>query len=154
MGIWIFCDTSEYSCSYGRWNNFRMATIDATFNYIKSHAISTECEHEQFYVNKLREIINEIDSEPDLNIDIFLNYCNQPHFIDGLIFLNIYGVYSFCNKTDCDGYYSVGNSYDICQLFNLINDFYIDKEYTKHMIKRVKKIFKHSIRKRKIVTIS
>ena len=48
-----------------------MATIDATFNYIKSHAISTECEREQFYVNKLLEIINNIASEPDLNIDIF-----------------------------------------------------------------------------------
>jgi hypothetical protein len=154
MGIWIFCDTSEYSCSYGRWNNFRMATIDATFNYIKSHAISTECEREQFYVNKMLEIINKIESEPDLKIDIFLYYCNQQHFVDGLIFLNLYGLYAFCNKSDCDGYYSIGNSHDIFQLFNLINDFYIDKEYTKHMIKRVKKIFKHSIRKRKIVTIS
>lgn len=155
MGIWIFCDKkAEYSCSYGRWNDFRIATINATFNYIKSHPISIECERGKFYVNKLFEIINENDTDNDLDIDIFLNYCNKPYFIDGLIFLNIYGIYTLCNKSDCEGYYSVGNSHDISQLFNLINDFYIDKEYDKHMIKRVKKIFKHSISKRKIVTIS
>ena len=60
MGIWIYCDEKEYSCNYSSWDKFRMATIDATFNYIKSHAISTECEREQFYVNKLLEIINNI----------------------------------------------------------------------------------------------
>lgn len=158
MGIWIYCDEKEYSCNYSSWDKFRMATIDATFNYIKSHAISTECEREQFYVNKLLEIINNIESEPDLNIDIFLNYCNQPHFIDGLIFFNISGLYAFCNKSDCEGYYSVGNSYDICQLFKLIKNFYIvDKEFFKDInktIKTINKIFQESVRKRKIITIS
>ena len=91
---------------------------------------------------------------PILNNDIFLEYCKQLLFIDTLVFFNISGLYAFCNKSDCEGYYSVGNSYDICQLFKLINNFYIDKEYTKYTSKRLKKIFQESVRKRKIVTIS
>jgi hypothetical protein len=156
MGIWIYCDKKEYSCSYGSWDKFRMATINATIKYIKSYISLTEItEYNQiYYTNKLLEFIDKIESEPNLDNDIFLEYCKQLLFIDTLVFFNISGLYAFCNKSDCEGYYSVGNSYDICQLFKLINNFYIDKEYTKYTSKRLKKIFQESVRKRKIVTIS
>ena len=79
-------------------------------------------------------------------------------FIDTLVFFNISGLYAFCNKSDCEGYYSVGNSYDICQLFKLIKNFYIvDKEVFQDInktINKIKKIFQESVRKRKIITIS
>jgi hypothetical protein len=52
----------------------------------------------------------------------------------------------------------VGNSYDICQLFKLIKNFYIvDKEVFQDInktINQIKKIFQESVRKRKIITIS
>jgi hypothetical protein len=159
MGIWIYCDEKEYSCSYGFWNKFRMATINATFKYIKSYISLTEItEYEKVYADKLLEFINKIESESNFDIDIFLNYCKESPFIDTLVFFNISGLYAFCNKSDCEGYYSVGNSYDICQLFKLIKKFYIvDKEFFKNIhktINKIKKIFQESIKKRKIITIS
>jgi hypothetical protein len=158
MGIWIHCDKKEYSCSYGSWNKFRMATINATIKYIKSYISLTELtEYDQIYANKLLEFIDKIESEPDLNNDIFIDYCKELLFIDTLVFFNISGLYAFCNKSDCEGYYSVGNSYDICQLFKLIKNFYtVDKNSIQDIntINTIKKVFQESLRKRKIITIS
>ena len=159
MGIWIYCDKKEYSCSYSSWDKFRMATINATIKYIKSYINLTEIiEYDKVYADKLLEFIDKIESEPNLDNDIFLEYCKQLLFIDTLVFFNISGLYAFCNKSDCEGYYSVGNSYDICQLFKLIKNFYIvDKEVFQDInktINKIKKIFQESVRKRKIITIS
>ena len=159
MGIHIYCDEKEYSCSYGSWDKFRMATINATFKYIKSYISLTEMsEYDKVYADNLLEFIDKIESETNLDIDIFFNYCKQSPFVDTLVFFNISGLYAFCNKSDCEGYYSVGNSYDICQLFKLIKNFYIvDKEFFKDInktINKIKKIFQESVRKRKIITIS
>lgn len=159
MGIWIYCDKKEYSCSYGSWDKFRMATINATFKYIKSYISLTEItEYDKVYADNLLEFIDKIESETNLDIDIFLNYCKQSPFVDTLVFFNISGLYAFCNKSDCEGYYSVGNSYDICQLFKLIKNFYIvDKEIFQDIhktINKIKKVFQESVRKRKIITIS
>jgi len=159
MGIHIYCDEKEYSSSYGSWNKFRLATINATIKYIKSYITLTELsEYDQVYANKLLEFIDKIESEPNLDINIFIDYCKESPFIDTLVFFNISGLYAFCNKSDCEGYYSVGNSYDICQLFKLIKNFYIvDKEVFQDInktINKIKKIFQESVRKRKIITIS
>jgi hypothetical protein len=159
MGIWIYCDKKEYSCSYGSWDKFRMATINATIKYIKSYINLTEItEYDQIYANKLLEFIDKIESEPNLDNDIFLEYCKQLLFIDTLVFFNISGLYAFCNKSDCEGYYSVGNSYDICQLLKLIQKFYtVDKDFFQNInktVNKIKKIFQESVRKRKIITIS
>lgn len=153
MGIYIHCgEKYEYSCSYGYWDQVRMNTINATFKYIKSYIASTEItEYNKYNTDILLEFINKIESEPKLDINIFNNYCRQFNFIDSLIFFNISGIYAFCNKSDCDGYYSVGNSYDICQLFKLIKPFYI---FDMKSIKLIEKVFKASLREGKIITIS
>ena len=159
MGIHIYCDKKEYSCSYGSWDKFRMATINATFKYIKSYISLTEItEYDKVYADNLLEFIDKIESETNLDTNIFLNYCEQSPFVDALVFFNISGLCAFCNKSDCEGYYSVGNSYDICQLFKLIQNFYtVDKEFFQDIYKtinKIKKVFQESLRKRKIITIS
>ena len=109
---------------------------------------------------KIQAKYDTITKELLLNLDndIFLEYCKQLIFIDTLVFFNISGLCAFCNKSDCEGYYSVGNSYDICQLFKLIKNFYIvDKEFFQDIhktINKIKKVFQESVRKRKIITIS
>ena len=139
MGIHIHCDEKEYSCSYSSWDKFRMDTINATIKYIKSYITLTEItEYNQVYANKLLEFIDKIESEPNLDINIFLDYCKQSPFIDTLVFFNISGLYAFCNKSDCEGYYSVGNSYDIYQLLKLIQKFYtVDKDFFQNINKTV-----------------
>ena len=57
-----------------------------------------------------------------------------------LFFFNISGIYAFCNKSDCEGYYSVGNSYDICQLFKLIKPFYTTDININKSIKQIEKV--------------
>ena len=71
-----------------------------------------------------------------------------------LIYFNIGGLYTLCNKSDCEGYYSVGNSYDILHLITLIKPF-INKDYDclYENIDIIEKIFQESIKKNKIVII-
>jgi hypothetical protein len=62
----------------------------------------------------------------DCNNDVpeFVNTCNRGHnYQDSLIYFDIGGLYSLCSKNDCEGFYSHGNSSDICQLFDLIEPF-------------------------------
>jgi hypothetical protein len=100
------------------------------------------------------------DQEDIPLIGLFLGNCTL-EIIDILIFFGVGGVYSFCNKSDCDGYYSVGNSYDICELFKLIKPFLIknkenmdsrDNDVYK-FITEVEKVFQESIETKNFVVI-
>jgi hypothetical protein len=44
------------------------------------------------------------------------------NYINALIYYDICGLYSLCKKGDCEGFYSAGNSLDICNLFDLLKD--------------------------------
>ena len=57
-------------------------------------------------------------------LDIFNNiYTESWNFNDAFIHFDLGGLYSLCNKNDYEGYYSIGNSYDICELFLKIKPF-------------------------------
>ena len=69
--------------------------------------------------------------------------------IDVLIFFGVGGLFSLCNKSDCEGYYSVGNAYDICELFHIIKPFLIEKSDSPdnyaNIITQVEDVFKESV---------
>jgi hypothetical protein len=81
---------------------------------------------------------------------------------DLLIYFGVGGVYALCNKMDCEGYYSVGNSYDILELFKLIKPFIINKtdnlethgNEIYNCIIQVEKVFQESVDKKEIVIIT
>lgn len=142
MGVDLYCDNLSFSCSYGYWNNIRMNIILATFDYIQFkfekdeelYKNITDQENENYigdysnynsYKNYLLEFIKAFSlSRITCNgIDKFIYLTTNLSYIDALIYFDIGGLYSLCNKTDCEGYYSVGNSIDICQLFDLIEPF-------------------------------
>jgi hypothetical protein len=71
------------------------------------------------------EVANVFTIIKDCNNDVgvFVNACSGRYGQDSLIYFDIIGLYALCNKSDCDGFYSRGNSSDICQLFDLIEPF-------------------------------
>ncbi len=90
------------------------------------------------------------------DVGVFVTACDKFDSIDALIYFNINGLYALCNKSDCEGYYSPGNSSDICQLLDLIKPFIkVNDEYVYERIYEgdLYKLFTESATKRLIVTI-
>lgn len=89
--------------------------------------------HDIYEINNLIDIAKHISYikkqsrnifDPEFRvINTFIEITRNLDYVDALIYFGIDGLYSLCNKSDCEGFYSVGNSVDICQLFNLIEPF-------------------------------
>jgi hypothetical protein len=171
MGVSITCDEESFSCSYSTWNTIRTNIIEKTLDYLNNHFSLNECEDSNELIDRKNIIIffenilsknDEKQNKIIFNINVMCNL--QPidsfiqninfNIINALIYFNIGGLYSLCYKSDCEGYYSVGNSYDILNLITLIKPC-INKEdnYLYHNIVDIEKIFQESIKKNKIVII-
>jgi hypothetical protein len=100
------------------------------------------------------------DQEDVPLISLFLGNCTLD-IIDILIFFGLGGLYSFCNKSDCEGYYSVGNAYDICEFLKLIKPFLIKNKKNMHspdnnfykFVTEIEKVFKESVETKNLVVI-
>jgi len=137
MGIDLYCGDKNFGCSYSCWHNIRIELIKATFEYLEVHFAVTEYEegtHEHGSMIALKQYIEKIQNgsvikesifgrkESNL-LDLFITYSRLLQFVDLLIQFGVGGIYSLCNKSDCEGFYSVGNSYDICELLKLVKPF-------------------------------
>ena len=165
MGIDITCNEKTFSCGYGSWNKIRIETIIATAEYLK-HLKTINQFEERTYPYVSLEIINEFMSElisyttkqeQETNqepkqeqnlVGLFLGNCTL-ELIDVFIFFGVGGLFSLCNKSDCEGYYSVGNAYDICELFHLIRPFLIENSDSPdnyaNVITQIEDVFKESV---------
>lgn len=147
MGVDFYCGDVTFGCSYGRWDDLRQTVIRATFDYIQDkfqreeelYKNITDEEDNNYigkgstydcYKNDIKGAIKLMESMTSTNVfginntvNNFISLCKSLSHIDALIYFDIGGLYSLCNKSDCEGYYSVGNSIDICQLFDLIEPF-------------------------------
>jgi hypothetical protein len=147
MGVDFYCGDVAFGCSYGGWNELRKLVIKSTFDYIQdkfkkdfeayNNIDDEEDEHYigdgsvyNCYKNDIIKIILSMSDPEDKNIfgldnqvNNFIVITRNLNYIDALIYFDIGGLYSLCNKSDCDGFYSVGNSIDICKLFDLIEPF-------------------------------
>jgi hypothetical protein len=190
MGIDLICKEKVFSCGYGFWNLIRTATIIATADYLKDQLSKTNVEEETYpYVslknindfmdellsyNKNTEKSEETTEEDEVStpiptendeeipiIGLFLGNCSL-QVQDLLIYFGVGGVYALCNKMDCEGYYSVGNAYDILELFKLIKPFIINKtdnlETSENEIYncviQVEKVFQESVDTKQNIIIS
>lgn len=119
-----------------------------------------ECigENSQYYrhMNDVKQIIARIEKESETKTKItpptdgatnvwnFIKACNNEDdvgvlaracntnfdWLDALTYFEINGLHTLCNKRDCEGYYSPGNSIDICHLLDLIKPFVkVNDEY-------------------------
>jgi hypothetical protein len=179
MGIDITCNEKSFSCGYGSWNKIRIATIIATAEYLKYLKTTNQFEERTYpYVSLeiINEFMSELISygkepEPDQEpkqasdqdakqepeevekqehnlVGLFLGNCTL-ELIDVLIFFGLGGLFSLCNKSDCEGYYSVGNAYDICELFHLIRPFLIENldspDNYANVVTQIEDVFKESV---------
>ena len=192
MGIDLHCVDNSFGCSYGGWHTIRETIIKASLEYIiekfkKDEELYTDItdEEDENYINEgssyyfHKKIITNIISQislPSVNTNIspynsnillqFLNLASQLSTIDSLIYFNIGGLYALCNKSDCEGFYSVGNAHDIVLLFDTIEPFFKQnyEKYNNHCYEcvyitegrfsdRLYDVFKESTEKNQKITI-
>lgn len=175
MGIDLYCGDKNFCCSYGTWHNIRIELIKATFEYLEVHFAVTDYEegtHEQGSMRALKQYIEKIQNgsvikesvfgNKESNLfDLFSTYSRLLEFVDLLIEFGVGGIYSLCNKSDCEGFYSVGNSYDICELFKLIKPFLLknkedlnaEENWLYRNIDELINVFKDSVEHNEMVRI-
>jgi hypothetical protein len=182
MGIDLTCETKDFSCSYSSWHNIRSELIEATFAYLEDLiAKNIDIDEENSVLTHLKQYINEIreygasleNNKPPINpfallsskrdlFDAFSEYSGDLCFINILIQFGVGGIYALCNKSDCDGFYTPGNSYDICQLIMIIKAFTIknkdnindEENWVYRCMDRLLELFQESYEKKLLVSIS
>lgn len=177
MGIILNSGDTSFVCSYEYWRQIRNAIIKATMEHIQTtyekdmelYEHLTE-EHENWigngslynnYIGELFNVIRELQRHQnkqkvlDDSIGVFNQVSSKMDVINALNFFDIGGLYALCNQSDCEGYYTPGNSLDICALFDRIEPFlkkidfdlyeciYIQEGRTSN---RLYDIFEHSYR--------
>ena len=128
MGIDLTCGNKEFSCSYYNWNNLREDAIRTSAEYM----------HNSGY----KKLINAYD----------VNYIGNLTIDDINILRNLGlgGLHTLCAQFDCEGYYTPGNSMDICILFDIL---YHKNTRSKHL-QELYDIFEYSWTNKELVIIS
>jgi hypothetical protein len=142
----------EIKCSYDYWLKFKIDVIKATVKYIEELLILKKT----IFNDDLEYIINLYyiqagDGESIFSVNKFINNMKLEH-VDTLIYFGLGGVYTLLNKTDCDGYYSVGNSLDILQTLKKIKYDFPNKDYISFLDQLIL-FFNISYEKQKMVNI-
>lgn len=155
MGIYLLCNGVSYSCGYSSWMVFREEIANASIRYLKKIydemlLTNTEQTHEQTRLEQLLEYVNvnECGTLPD-----YLRLFNDNDFLNLYIYYNLGGVFSLLNKSDDDGFYSIGNSVDIIETLNLLEPYFLYDD-VKRQYELVKNVFKESVLSLQIVVIS
>ena len=110
--------------------------------------LSLEPEEEEG-VDAFQAIINKRFKE--LNINDYLRVFGA--HIDYLINIKLKGIVLLLNKSDCEGAYSVGDSFDIVLMLNIISKMSGIEPQFMEIINCLKKVFQTSVSKKKVVTI-
>ncbi len=165
MSMELICDKEHWTCTYMNWSKIRNECVKATFayieHYIQTNTIRVNNEERRLqdniiaYINKIRayKSSNEHLTNADLHLySGFLEECKHIEFIDLLVKFGVSGLYALCHKSDCEGFYSVGNAYDICDIIPNILNFTSDNYYNR-CFNSIHKVFKESLELKRIVSI-
>jgi hypothetical protein len=150
MGIDLYCGDITFGCSYSSWNNIRTEIIKATIDYIQDkfekdkELYGNLSEDDENYIGDgslynaymenlllfknnilCQTLINNDPYLSDNKINKLIKCCYNIMFINALNYFELGGLFALCNQSDCEGYYTPGNSLDICSLLNRIEPFVI-----------------------------
>jgi hypothetical protein len=137
MGIDLNSGNYSFRTSYSYWNKLRRVVIESTLIYlqdiISKNTENTSPDYQNLlidiknFLKKLDEIkyyhnTNNHQEALLLHVIISLIKSNMS-CLDTLIRIDAGGLFSLCYKSDCQGFYTPGNSLDICMLFDTIEPF-------------------------------
>jgi hypothetical protein len=145
MSIEVVCNNEvKFKISYNLWLDIKVHIIGATFEYL-THKFEEDQKkyghimdiHDPNYIGNLSSYYGEIHDLQYINNEImkysnnndniiihtFLKLCNMMNCVNSFYRFDVGGLHTFCSKSEHGGYYSPGNSFDICLLLQLIKPF-------------------------------
>ena len=158
MGIWLSFKNSkiDFSSSYNYWNIIRISIVKSFMIYLEnwinvnSTTFIEGASFEFYRYEDLKQLVVDYNN---------ISYCNNDKYIllfqkniNALTCFNFTGIYALVNKEDCESYYSCGNSYDICNLLETIDEN-IDKDHYESIMK-AKSVFQHSADSKEPICVS
>lgn len=118
--------------SYHGWSDFRNQIITIAFMHlqkkIESANETSEVEEPTYReVEIAQDLCKEMTTNNHNTEDIFYIFLGKmlaspDSKLNALINFDLGGLYALCLKNDCQGYYSAGNSLDICNMFDLLKE--------------------------------
>jgi hypothetical protein len=157
MSIKFICnDKTIFEIPYHIWLDIKSHIITSTFEYLldnfeinkQKYSYITDINHPNYigqyssyygemmdlqYVNN--EIMKSTSNNNDDTITItmmvhtFLKMCNIMNCVNSLYHFDVGGLHTLCSKSEHGGYYSPGNSLDVCLLLNIIKPFINNDDY-------------------------
>jgi hypothetical protein len=149
------CNDAEYSCGYSRWNTIREEIANAAVRYLQTiyeELLQSNDEENAYTRTELEKLIEYVDTNNCCTITDFGYLFIDKDFVNLFIRFDVGGVYALLNKSDDDGYYSVGNAVDIVKTFDIV-DTHIVLDDVKSSVPDIKKVFEESISSGKMVHI-
>jgi uncharacterized protein YeeX (DUF496 family) len=132
MGISLECNDIEFDCSYTIWNRIRLSIAKSFTKYLHEEVTKFIGYEDNKYMFRPLDagydMSNLFEDYPEsVTIDDYLERMKDYSIRNALICIGISGIYTLLEKSDCDGFYSPGNSLDIVGLLKNIEE-YIDKD--------------------------
>ena len=142
MTVCLEIKNSKICWRYGNtcWSEVRKSIIKSFIIFLENWiSLQSFIEDEPFelsFCENLKELINhfkkkhKIDNIHELNLNnmsLNVNLSLLETYIEPLSCFGFVGIYTLINKANGGAYYSCGNSYDIYNLLEIIDD-YIDKD--------------------------
>ena len=186
MGVDFYCGDITFGCSYGYWAEIRIEIIKATMDYIQDkydkdkelyghlkeddenwigegseyHCCIKDLMELKTIILSQKPTASVFGFEIDNTVNLFIKLCHNLRLMNSLNNFDIGGLFALCNQSDCEGYYTPGNSLDICSLFDRIEPFVKKYDcyncvYTKEgrLFNTVYEVFEHSYKTLRKVTI-
>jgi hypothetical protein len=156
MGIDLVCNNKSYRCGYSRWNTIREEIANASIRYLRKiydELFYSNTDYTANYRLVLEKIFEYIETN---NCGTVIDFCellmSDLEFQNAFIYFKVGGVYPLLNKQDIDGYYTAGNSLDIIETINIIEQ-YIELDDVKQSIPSIKNVFYESVSTQIVVSI-
>jgi hypothetical protein len=153
MGIDLSCGDIIVSCSYSTWNDIRFAIANACLKWFIDETKDvnpSETQIEMRHHYHLLELVGSLQNQKPESIVDYLSATENPETIDVLIFFGAIGLYKLICKSDCEGFYSPGDSLDISNMLDNI-EWYMTDEFN---MENIKTLFKESAKLNQNVVIS
>jgi len=123
MGIQFDCGDVSISCTYSGWNDIRFFIAKACLDFFIEITKDVDTSVKNLfthYHSHLLDLIEGIQKRKPESIVDFLSAIEAYETHNTLIFFGMNGLYKLLAKSDCDGFYSPGDSLDIGNMLILI----------------------------------
>ena len=154
MGYCINCKGVLYSCGYTHWVNFREEIARSSVAYLQNEydVLLANGANDSYLENELSKLMEYLNIHHCGTIPDFMGLFSEMDMLNLFLYYGMGGVYALLNKSDDDGYYSVGNSVDIVDTFHRVEK-YISDDDIRLSFPQIQKVFQTSIDTRHLVAI-